>query len=293
MTKCRLLASSAIVFTSLFVFSAQAQDNGYPASAYGNAATNMETRLSAVEDQIRLLTGKVEQMDFIARRIEQALQRMQEDNEARLTKLESIPQQPVVIQSQNPAPAQQQVAQDPSAVGGGDHAANEQPQEPVTGIIGGIKVRGDKITGGTMNGKAPALPEKPADYGLTSQEHYDLAFGQLRQANYAEAEKTFKSFIDKYSKDKLIDNAKYWYGETFYVRAKFGDAAVAFADAYQQNPSGTKAPDALLKMAMSLAAMDKIPEACDTLTALKAKYPKAAANIRSRADQERARMKCK
>ncbi len=246
------------------------------ANAYSAAAIHMETRLSAVEEQMRALTGKVEQVDFALRRLEQALQRLQSDHDTRLTKLESAPPPP---QS-----AAQAAPQTPP---------QEEPPEDVSGTLGNMKFRGGEVTGGSVNPKTPPLPEKPADYGLTAQEQYDRAFGLLREADYDEAEKAFKGFLNKYPKDKLAENAKYWYAETFYVRGKFGDAAIAFADAYEQNTQGSKAPDALLKLALSLAAIDKGADACSTLSALKSKYPKAAPTIRSRADQERARLKCK
>ncbi|MDD3183468.1 MAG: tol-pal system protein YbgF [Alphaproteobacteria bacterium] len=276
-----LLATSALVLSFLVSspHHASAQEG-----AYNAASTNMEMRLSAVEDQLRALTGKVEQMDFVTRRLDQALQRMQSDYDNRLLKLETAPVPTA------PLPQPSTSAESPSHE---ESEAPTQPQQPVTGTLGGVKVRGDKITGGIINPKAPPLPNKPDDYGLTPQEAYERAFSLLRQANYDEAEKAFKGFIDKNPKDKLIDNAKYWYAETFYVRAKFGDAAIGFADALQQNPKGNKAPDSLLKLGMSLGAMDKTQDACDALAALKSKYPSAPTTIRSRADQERARMKCK
>ncbi|MDD5587432.1 MAG: tol-pal system protein YbgF, partial [Alphaproteobacteria bacterium] len=166
------------------------------------------------------------------------------------------------------------------------------PETSVKGTLGALKLQGEKVTGAVKSPKAPALPDTPADYGLTAQEQYDRAFSLLRQANYEGAEKAFKGFIDKNPQDKLLDNAKYWYAETFYVRAKFSDAAVAFGDAYQQNPKGTKAPDSLLKLALSLAALDKAQDACTTLSELKSKYPNAPSTVRTRAEQERMRLKC-
>lgn len=278
--KTLMFATTALAFT-LAVLPAKAQDDGMNTpSGSGSIATHFETRLSSIEDQMRGLTGKVEQVDFILRRMDMALQRMQGDFDQRLIKLESAP-----------AP----VAQAPS-VAAPQATADEHEEEPVAevaGTLGGVKMRDGKVTGAIVNPKTPALPNKPADYGLTAQELYDRAFGLLRQANYEEAEKSFKGFIDKYPKDKLIDNAKYWYAETYYVRGQFADAAVSFAEAYQQNPKGTKAPDSLLKLAMSLAGADKVPDACGTLDALKAKYPTAPATIKARAEQERARLKCK
>lgn len=281
-TKYLLTVTTALAL-GLMTSGAWAQDDGISTPGYGGsgAATHFETRLSSVEDQMRTLTGKVEQVDFVLRRMDQALQRMQGDYDQRLTKLESAPP-PAAVAA-------------PAAAAG--HAAAEAHDEEVipevNGTLGGMKLRDGKVTGAVANGKAPPLPAKPADYGLTSQELYDRAFGLLRQANYDEAEKSFKVFIDKYPKDKLIDNAKYWFAETYYVRGKFADAAVAFAEAYQQNPKGTKAPDSLLKLAMALAGVEKVPDACGTLDALKAKYPTAPATIKARAEQERSRLKCK
>ncbi len=228
------------------------------------AIKNIEMRLSAVEDQMRILTGKVEKSEYFRRRVDSALKRLQEDFGARLTELENAP--PPEIQRES---------------------------GPVSGTLGGVKMRDGEVTGAVANSKTPALPDKPDDYGLTPQEMYDRAFGLLRQANYGDAEKAFERFTEKYPDDKLTDNAKYWYAETFYVRGLLGDAAVAFADAYQHDPAGTKAPDSLLKLAMSLAGVEKAKEACATLAALKIKYPKASSTIKDRAKQEWGRLKCK
>jgi tol-pal system protein YbgF len=270
-----------------------------------NATTYTETRLSAMEDQMRALNGKVEQIEFAVRRIDQSVQRMQSDNDARLTKLEqqtsalaaaaaAAPPAPVVIQQPAPQvqPIAQPVAPQQPVPLSQNNTTGTQMDASANGTLGALKMQDGHVTGGVNNPQAPPLPATPPDYGLTPQEQYDRAFDMLRQADYPNAETAFKTFIDKNPKDKLIDNAKYWYGETLYVRARFDESAVAFADAYQTNPQGAKAPDSLLKLAMSLAALNKTPDACVTLTELKSKYPNAAATIKSRAGEERTRLKC-
>lgn len=286
-----------IIFASLALFltaPAWAQNGG---SAYNPAAgVNYEMRLSAVEDQMRTMTGKSEQQEHLIMRLQQDMQRLRDDYEARLAKLETAPPPAPVA-----ATPQAQTAPVATSTGGNTNLSSTTPvsNEPVTpatsvkGTLGDLKVQGNRVTGGAVNPKAPPLPPTPPDYGLTAQEQYDRAFGLLRQANYDEAEKAFKGFIDKNPQDKLLDNAKYWYGEAFYARGKFNDAAVAFADAYQQNSKGTKAPDSLLKMAMALGKLEKIDDACATLDSLKGKYPNASQSIRNRADQEKANLKCK
>jgi len=236
-----------------------------PAFAQQNGGTgpNYETRLSAIEDEVRTLGGRVEQVEFATKRLEQAMQRMQSDTDARLTKLETAT--PPVPQPQ-PQPASQPV------------------QSPVSGNIAAPP----PVV--ANNTKAPA-PNAQTDDG-TPAEQYEEAFDLLRQANYEDAEKAFRAFIDRNPKDKLIDNAKYWYGETLYVRGKFAESAAAFADAYQQNAKGNKAPDSLLKLAMSLSALNKAQDACTALAELKGKYPGASVSVRSRADEERTKLKC-
>jgi tol-pal system protein YbgF len=274
--KCsRILWLSCVA--CLVTFPVAAQD-GYAPPA---SSTYNETRLSALEDQMRVLNGRIEQVEYAVRRLDQTLQRMQSDNDARLTKLETTAATP-------PQPVALPVAPPPAA-----------PQAPapvatpeVNGTLGALKVQDGRVTGGVNRPQSPPLPATPPDYGLTAQEQYERAFGFLRQADYPQAEQAFKSFIDKNPQDKLLDNAKYWYGETLYVRARFDEAAVAFADAYQQNPKGTKAPDSLLKLGMSLGALNKIQDACVTLNELKTKYPDAVPTIKSRAADERAKLKC-
>ena len=255
---------------------------GAPAS--GNSATYTETRLSTLEEQMRDLNGRVEQTEYDVRRLDQALQRMQADNDARLTKLETAQ----AASAQAAAAAAQAAAQQPAAP-----ATPSDAPVNANGTLGALQLQNGKVTGGVDSPQAPPLPAAPPDYGLTPVEQYERAFALLRQADYPQAEQAFKAFIDKNPKDKLVGNAKYWYGETLYVRAKFDGAAVAFADAYQQDPRGGKAPDSLLKLAMSLAALNKTPDACVTLHELRTKYPHAAPTIKARAEDERARLKCR
>lgn len=261
---------------------------------------NYEVRLQADEDQLHSLQGRIEQLENSTRQLNQTLQRLQADIDARLTKLEAsaaqsapppaqtaaqAPAAPAPAKTAPPAPATNFTAAQP------DTGTTTNPSV-ANGTLGDLKMQNGKIVGAVDNPQAPPLPQTPPDYGLTPQEQYDRAFDLLRQANYEDAETAFKNFIDKNPKDKLIDNAKYWYGETLYVRGKFAEAAVAFADAYQQNTQGAKAPDCLLKLAMSLGALQKTSDACATLGELKTKYPKAPITVRSRADQERSHLKC-
>jgi TolA-binding protein len=90
----------------------------------------------------------------------------------------------------------------------------------------------------------------------------------------------------------LSANAKYWLGESWYVRNNFERAARIFAESYQQAPKGPKGPDNLLKLALSLNGMGKKEEACLTLGQLKKEYGASTSPILARAAQEGGRIGC-
>lgn len=267
----------------------------------GVSATLVETRIADMEDQMRALNGQVEQLAFAVRRLEQAMQRMQGDHDQRLSKLEeTMAAQAAAAKNMDQLRArqpQQQIQPQDAHVDDSAEVEAPPPPSPVVvpqraGTLGALKMQDGKVTGGVVNPQVPALPETPPDYGLTPQEQYTRAFELLRQANYGDAEKAFKSFIDKNPQDKLIENAKYWYAETLYVRGNFAEATSAFADSFQHNAKGSKAPDSLLKLALSLAAINKNQDSCTVLSELKSKYATASASIKSRASELRGKLKC-
>ena len=87
-------------------------------------------------------------------------------------------------------------------------------------------------------------------------------------------------------------NAKYWLGETYYVRGNYQAAASAFGVAYQDHPEGPKAVDSLLKLGLSLSLMGQGGDACAVFSELERRFPTAPANVLQRSVQERGRLGC-
>lgn len=114
----------------------------------------------------------------------------------------------------------------------------------------------------------------------------------LRDQDYDAAEEAFRSLIDRFPNFKLLGNAYYWLGETYYVRQEFERAAVVFAEGYKGYSDSVKAPDMLLKLGMSLSALGKTPEACSTFAKLNADFPNAPDNIKLVVEREQAKAGC-
>lgn len=138
----------------------------------------------------------------------------------------------------------------------------------------------------------PAVAGNVALPGGSARDQYEYAYGLLRQRDYANAETAFRQFVDRHKTDELTGNALYWLGETHYVRRQFEPAAMAFLDGYKNFPKGSKAPDNLLKLGMSLAAMNRQKEACTTLTKFNNEFGDAPQNLKAIADNERRKLAC-
>ncbi len=124
-------------------------------------------------------------------------------------------------------------------------------------------------------------------------DQYEKALELLRANKYAEAEKAFREFIKGNKDTELASNSYYWLGETFYARESFQQAAVQFLKGYQDYQKGGKAPDNLLKLAMSLRKLKKDKEACATLDKLKKEYPNADKDLLAKVYTERQEIRCK
>ncbi len=244
----------------------------------GPSATDLQMRLNALETQLRNVTGQLERSQYQNNQLQQTLQRMNADYDGRFQMLERRVGAQEARQMAPPPPPPQAAPtlttpqMPPAAPAQGAATDAPPPAPPKEGVLGTISSSSGK------SGDPQAL--------------YDQAFQAMRQAKYDDAESLFRDFLKNHPKHRLAENAKYWLGETYYVRGKFQDAAVTFGEGFQQFPNGNKAPDNLLKLAMALGSVNKKQDACTTLTELKKRFPNASAIIRNRAEQEKKTLAC-
>ena len=127
---------------------------------------------------------------------------------------------------------------------------------------------------------------------LSEKEMYDNAYNALKNTNYAEAEKQFLEFLQKFPSSQLYPNALYWLGETYYAQGHFEQALGKFSDIFTKYPQSNKAADALLKMGLCMLNLNKKSEACTAFIALPNEYPNADASLKKRANTEAEKNKC-
>lgn len=238
----------------------------------------MDVRLTELETQLRTLTGQNEEMAFSVVQLSGRLDKLIADVDFRLRALERG--RPGV-----PGGAW---------LGPGSSAAFQPPEgaaPSVSRVLGLIPLS-------ALDGNRPAVAAAPAQSNPalpqgSQEERYRYAMSLLRQQNFPEAERAFRAFVVAHGKHKLASNAQYWLGETYYVRKEYQQAAFAFAEGFQTYPNSKKAPDNLLKLAMSLAQLGKRREACTAFTRLNQNFPKASTTIKRRVTRERTRLACR
>ncbi len=267
-------------------------------------AARIELRISQLEAQLRELTGQIEEASYRQTQLRGMIDKLAADTDLRLQqtdlRLQRLEQGGAGMAS---AAAAGQVAGTAP-----DQGQDTMLGQPLSGggaarTLGTVPVEDlQALQSGQVERASPAEPAPAAESqsatayvlpGESPQEQYKNAFGLLSQANYVEAELALRAFVEQHADDPLAGNAKYWLGETYYVRQDYQQAAITFAEAYQQYPDNSKAPDNLLKLGMSLSALGSKSDACGTFAELLKRYANAAVTIKQRANRERQRLGCK
>ncbi len=263
------------------------------------AISRFQVRLSALEEELRLTTGKIEEMAYLLDQVQQRLDKLVGDIDFRLSAIEkklgaasatSLSEAPRVS-AVPPQPGVQTVTPGTTAPSFAASPAN-------LGTVSESEMRATQTdTGAEPQPAAPTQQDQAAQLSVlpegTPKERYTFAFGLLRQANYEQAEKAFKEFLRVHGDDFLAGNARYWLGETFYVRKDFAEAAKIFFENFQKEPRGPKGLDTMLKLGMSLAGLEKKREACAAYDKMMKDFPEIPANIAKTVARERQRSGCR
>lgn len=242
-----------------------AKSNGaIPRSGTAEVATggNDQARLNSLEQQVRALTAQVQQLsDQI--RAQGGIHRSE-------ASVSMAPAMPAASPASAPTPK----------------------PDTIEGVIAASNAAGGWSAETAAAEPAPAAaPAASADTGNPKQ-LYETAYGYLLQQDYGAAQTAFDEFLKRYPNDNLAGNAQFWLGESYFVRGQFKPAASAFLKGYTTYGQSAKAPDSLLKLAMSLNRMGQKDAACSSFNELNTRFPTASIDVKGRAAAERQRAGC-
>lgn len=120
---------------------------------------------------------------------------------------------------------------------------------------------------GEASGSAP--PARPA----AEKEAYRAAFDLLKQRDYDAAVRAFEDLLARYPDGEFADNARYWLGETNYVKRDYAAALTQFQRVLANYPLSPKAPSSMLKIGYIHFDQSDWKRARTTLQDVARKYP--------------------
>ncbi len=208
-------------------------------------ATNLQSsgpaliRLDAMESQLRILTGNVEQLRFrISQIVEDGTRRIG-DLEFRLVELE-----------------------------GGDISN-----------LGDTPSLGGEVDEPQMASVVPAQPlSNPAsddapELAVAEQSDFERAAQSLGDGDFANAVIQFGQFLSNYPGGPLSAQAHFHMGEAQEAIGQHKEAARSYLDSFTAQPTGNYAPQALMRVGVTLGTLGRVDKACQTLNEVIARYP--------------------
>jgi tol-pal system protein YbgF len=286
-------------------------------------ASDAEMQVQQLQEQLRQLNGRVEEMSYQLLQMQEQMRKTQEDNEFRFQQLEGGKKK----SSNETVPSNDDTANASGDTTPGadrnnrndDTATLDQPSDDSNNTVsddgnttgkppvdlGQLKLDQNGNVLGADQDDQNSVQESDLPPPDTSTENktasldngkedpqYQAAYEQILSGDYAAAEAGFAEYIANNPKSRRIADANFWLGEAQYSQGKFNDAAKTFLDGYKSYGKSAKAPEMLLKLAMSLAKLDSKDTACATLRQVPKAYPKASRAVISKVASEQKRLAC-
>jgi tol-pal system protein YbgF len=253
------------------------------------ALTRQLIKISELEKQIQQMTQMYEENSYQLQQLSDRFNKVSNDNQLRLQQLENNKFASDKLSSPKEVFEEKKIS--PSKMNDKNILNKEEVNEISDDEDNSLK---DK----SVNTKSIKLKEKfnkaqPKILPNASvAERYKFAMNIMKNGDFEKAEIAFKEFVDAHAKHELAGSAQFWYGETFYIRQLYEDAAVAFLDGYQKYPNSPKAPENLLKLGVTLAELGETEQGCKMIANLKKAYPKTDASILQKSSYEKKRFNC-
>jgi tol-pal system protein YbgF len=312
----RRVFAAALLMSAAVVLPAYAQD---------------ANRVELLEQQIRSLTGQVEELTFEVKKLQkqQSSSVEQAQPERKQVAAQEKPQGELVLKQSAGTLAQTDDSIEIIESGPAVSSAQEQPQAQES--LYGDAVQGDvalapvpasglsrkkaaQAGDGGFQGEVIVDPEADpsASDAVIGDVNVDSGNGSIEQValspespedlykksdeallrrQFDIAANGFTTFIKTYPDHSLAGSAQYWLGETYYSQGDFRTAAQNYLKGYQKYPKSRRAPDSLLKLGLALNKLGQKDQGCAALGNVGSEYPKAV-EAKKRAQVEFRRAGC-
>ncbi len=235
----------SVLFVEMQRLRQELNTTGAPLGSGGNGS--MLTRVDALEQELRRLTGATEQLELRVNRVVADGTNRVGDLEFRLCELE--------------AGCDISTLGETSTLGGGD-VATPAPSLPSTSSTG------------------PSL-------ATSEQSDFDRAMASYESGDFAAAATQFRTFSETYPGGALSAEAQFWTGEAEAAQGNWTLAARAYLASFSGSPDAPRAPESLLRLGSSLQELGQTQEACVMFSEVEIRYPTSTSVQDARAARTR------
>jgi len=270
-------------------------------------------RVSVLEEQVRQLNGRIEELTFQLLEMQEKIRRTQEDNDYRLRELEdkqgnlsgknsseNLASNSGTQSLEKPEPSE---SNNTIVSSGGNEQNSTSALNPKTEkrTIDGVEIYsgesgvGDSGTGtlgsiqfdanGNIVDSELGAPVELGGNNLASLNEplpqdpeglFNFGYDNVQIGRYQDAERALVAFSQQYASHPRMPEARFWLGESYLGRKQFQKAAQVYLDAHKKWPNSKYGPQSLLKLGVSVAGLNQRELACATFAEVLAKYPNAS-----------------
>jgi tol-pal system protein YbgF len=297
-------------------FHRQAPPADIPGGAAGdpNQTAELVLRVNQLEEELRRANGRIEELENAEHRLETELQKFRQDVEYRFgDRSEGAPPAPDVAEvPQSPgepaAPARPRKSSDafdpdadPNAPGAPRPLGTTPPSAPLVreapAAAAGQPLELGKAPA-PESSKGPPPPSGPTIVGSgvamldQPREQFNAALQAFQAGQYPEAEAGFKAFLAANPSHRMSADAIFYIGETYLQRSRPREAAEQYLKVTTDYSKSSRAPESMVRLGQTLAALGNNEQACATLTEFGKRYPAASASVKKLAEHESAKDHC-
>ncbi|MEC4749751.1 tol-pal system protein YbgF [Methylomicrobium sp. Wu6] len=246
------------------------QNPNVQTAASSKTLYELMSRIDQLQNEVRELTGKVEEQSYQNAELKKRLSTMYSDFDERVQNLENK------VSGGSPA------AGAPTGENTGDAAPpadldNVQPSgeaQPPQGNQGANEPTGQAVEQAPAVNPATAAPPPPSEPAAVSEDQeYKQAYDDLRNGRTSQSIEEFKAYLSRNPSGPLSGNAQYWLGEAYRVNQDFSSSRAAFTKVLDSYADSPKVPDALLKLGYIEIDLNNKAKAREYLTRVSNDYP--------------------
>jgi tol-pal system protein YbgF len=214
--------------------------------ALRHQSASLRAKIEALNEEIRTLTGRIEELEYRLDRQTQKEARGIEAEEERVEKLALTTK----ANDKRIFRIEQYLNFEPSAQ---KKSAAKSSEQTVAKIV---------PAGQTKDGKS-------------EDEIYRMAKQAFDQGDSDTARKKFQELIEKFPKSERADNAQFWIGEIYYREKWYEKAILEYQKVIENYPKGNKVPASLLKQGLAFLNLGDKTNSRLILEELIKKHPKS------------------